>query len=65
MIKQEKSRHTPKQERFGNFFTFRNRPGNKPEEGSSLLKRTKKRRFLKLNKEPRKEPVKVLDCDSV
>ena len=29
-------------ESLGKYLTFRNRPGNRPEEGSLLLKRTKK-----------------------
>ena len=31
-----------KMESLGKYLTFRNRPGNRPEEGSLLLKRTKK-----------------------
>ena len=43
MKKQEKiKKYTLKMEPLGNYLTFRNRPGNRPEEGSLLLKRTEK-----------------------
>ena len=36
-------------ESLGNYLTFRNRPGNRPEEGSLLLKRTEKETVKVLN----------------
>ena len=43
MGKQGKTnKYTLKMELLGNFLTFRNRPWNRPEKGSWLLKRTEK-----------------------
>ena len=62
--KEKIKKYTLKMEPLGNYLTFRTRPWNRP----LLLKSTEKgtgEGSLPQKKEPRKEPVKVLDCDSV